>query len=219
MKMEIEKIKFFVYNHAERLISQEQLRVFPLGILCLLFLGTMFSGFFAGGAYTLVLWSLFLPYMIWFIIKNRRGKKNYADRLLLLGSFSLMLSIFFLILSFIFVDQLGKNAVAYKCGIILCLILALLIYCAVRLNSIKKGTAKKQADTQKRAPSIGVYAGIAVLGSAFARMAFRGVSQGLAIKIAVLLSAGLAMLYLLGIDPLLKYYFCRKYKLDAAPEE
>lgn len=219
MNMEIEKIKYFVYNHAERMISHKQMRIFPLCILCMLFLGSMVSEFFVSGAYTWILWILFFPYMIWFIVKNRWGKKKYADRLLLLGSLSLMLSIFFLILSFIFVDLLGINAVVYKCGISLSLVIEVLFYCAVRFNTIKNATVRKQSDAQKRAPSTGIYAGFAVLGIAFARTVFGGLSQELVIKIGILLSTGLAMLFLLGIDALLKYYFCRKYKLDAEPEE
>lgn len=219
MNMEIEKIKYFVYNHAERMISHKQMRIFPLCILCMLFLGSMVSEFFVSGAYTWILWILFFPYMIWFIVKNRWGKKKYADRLLLLGSLSLMLSIFFLILSFIFVDLLGQNVVTYKFGIILSLLLASLIYCVIRFITIKNSTPNKHRNTQKRAPSTGIYAGFAVLGIAFARTVLGELNQELVIKIGILLSTGLAMLFLLGIDSLLKYYFCRKYKLAAEPEE
>lgn len=212
--MNIENIKIFVYKHSERVLSPKQMRIFPLCILCSLFLGSMFSEFFGNRIYAWIMWILFFPYMIWFIAKNRWGKKRYADQLLLLGSFSLMLSIFFLILSFIFVDLLGRNVVAYKCGIILSLFLASLIYCVVRLITIKNMPPKKHIDAQKRAPSIAIYAGISVFGIAFARTVLGELSQDLVIKICIFLSSGMAILFLLGIDPLLKYYFCRKYKID-----
>lgn len=209
--MEIEHIKNFINNRSEKMLSPKQVKLLPLAILWLLFLASFFSITSENTVYIWIMWALFVPYLVSFLIIS---KKTYANRLLLLGTSSLMLSASFLILSFIFVDLLGRNVAAYKWGIILSLFLTSLIFCIVRLNTIKNLTPKKSSGAKNGTPPTAIYAGISVLGIAFARTVFGKTSQDLAIKVVILLSAGMAMLFSLGIDPLLKYYFCRKYKID-----
>ena len=209
--MEIENIKNFVYNHSERIFSSKQLRLIPMVLLYIIILGSFLSVDTGNSVYIWVIRVLFIPYLVWFVFKS---KKTYANRLLLQGSSMLILSAFFLMMSFVFIDSLERNVVAYKYCIILSMLLFLIVYAMIRVSTLKKASSRQQSESKKGATLLWLYAGISTLGIGIARSKLSEMSQELVDKVCIFLSAGLSIILLLGIDNLLKYYFCRKYKID-----
>ena len=209
--MDIKNIKCYIYDHSERTLTQKKLKQVPLALLCMLFFGSRFSILSGNSVYMWIMLVLFLPYGAWFVFKMKRCKNTYAERLLLHGSLVLMLSLFFLLISFIFVDRLGRNIIACKFCISLSLFLFLTVYCAITANSVKKYGYSQKPTTPTVAVSL---AGIAVLGMSLARVIFTEISQELLAEVCIFLSAIVSMICLLRIDNLLKYYLCKKYKID-----
>lgn len=214
--MDYEKIKYFVCNHAERVMNAKMLKRYPLAILFFAFFIGFFSLFLEQGmAGFLVILGLLMPYWTLVIALD---KKAFVNRLLLQGLSGLMLAAVFLMLSFSLAGLL-ENGAAYKGGIVLCLIFGMVIYALLRLARIKRIDTSKPIIKDSRDWTAG-YAGIAALGPGLARVMFGGKSQESMITFVVLAFAALEIIFLAGVfDTLLKYYFCRKYKLDAEPEE
>lgn len=209
--MDKENIKRYICDHSERTLTQKKLKLVPLALLCMLFFGSGFSVLSGNSVYMWILLVLLLPYGAWFVVRMKGRDNTYAERLLLHGSLMPIFSIFFLLFSFAFVDRLGRNIVAHKFFISLSLFLFLTVYYAITANSIKKyGYSQRPTIPTVAAP----LAGIAVLGMSLARVIFAGMSQETSEEVCIFISAILSMGCLLRTDNLLKYYLCKKYKID-----